>query len=79
MGVKVREQPTGINSHLPLYGSRGLNSGRQTWQQVPLPSDPACWPQKLAAESSLTEAIATSCQEPSCWHVTEFSAFEVYV
>lgn len=41
--VKVRRQPAAC-SLLPLCGFQGLNSGRQAWQQAPLPTEPSCQP-----------------------------------
>lgn len=38
--VKVRRQPEGGICLLPLCGLQGLNSGRQAWHQVALPTTP---------------------------------------
>lgn len=43
--MEVRGQLERISFFLLLYcGSWGLNLGRQAWWQVPLPTDPYCWP-----------------------------------
>lgn len=34
--MEVRRQAAGVNSLIPPYGSWGLNSSGQDWQQAPL-------------------------------------------
>lgn len=41
--MEVRGQFAGIGSLLPPE-SQGLNSGCPSWQPVPLPTEPSCWP-----------------------------------
>lgn len=43
--VEVKEQLAGIDPFLPPGRSQGPNSGRQAWQQVPLPNQPTVSPQ----------------------------------
>lgn len=37
----------GVTSGLLPCGSQGFNLGHQVWQQVPLPAEPAYWPQYM--------------------------------
>lgn len=41
---EVRGQSEGPGCLLPLCAFRGLNSGCQAWQPVPVPAEPSHWP-----------------------------------
>lgn len=51
--VEVRGQCRGFESLLPMFGSQGLNSGSETWQQMPSPAEPSQSPHAPPLFSSL--------------------------